>query len=109
VRLAFDHGKLVVDRARRVPGRGAYVHLRASCLATLIGTSGRGGLARSLRRAIANEDLRRIVNEMSPTVDNSGMGEENAVDLNPGKGTADAVETPPRTKAENDRSEDARL
>jgi predicted RNA-binding protein YlxR (DUF448 family) len=101
VRLAFDRGKLVVDRARRVPGRGVYVHPRASCLAT----AQRGGLARSLRRAIDSEDLRRIVNEMSPTVDNSPLGEENA----PGKGPADTVETPPRTKAENDRSEDARL
>ena len=101
VRVAFDGDKLVIDRKRRLPGRGAYLHPRATCIAG----AQRSALARSLRRAIANEDLRRIVNEMSPSDDNSPSLEENAA----GKGPADTVESPPRTKAENDRSEDARL
>lgn len=68
VRLVFDGPRLVVDAARVRPGRGAYVHAAASCLAS----AGRGGIARSLRRAVQPGDLKRIVAEMSPTDDKSG-------------------------------------
>ena len=104
--------KLVVDRNRVLPGRGAYVHARVSCVTI-------PGLARALKRTVTKSDLDRIVvaiSEMSPSGDNpivksfdhvedTDDPSENA----PGLGVADTVETQPRIKAKDDRSEDARV
>jgi predicted RNA-binding protein YlxR (DUF448 family) len=50
VRLAIGDGELVVDRAQRMPGRGAYVCSDA-CLAR---ARRRGGLQRAFRRSFSN-------------------------------------------------------
>jgi predicted RNA-binding protein YlxR (DUF448 family) len=119
VRLAFDGPRLVIDptsrvhhakpseRLRRLPGRGAYVHASAACVTV-------AGLSRSLRRPIGAAQVSRIMSEMSPTDDNSGakLGDQplqNASQNAPGLGDGDTVEMPPRIKAKDDRSEDARL
>ncbi|MBA3541025.1 MAG: YlxR family protein [Deltaproteobacteria bacterium] len=67
IRIAFDGPRLVVDRKRRVPGRGAYVHARPTCLTQ----AGRSGIGRSLRRTARPDDVQRIIAELSPTDDNS--------------------------------------
>lgn len=122
VRLAFDGARLVIDptslisgvhnakpseRTRRLPGRGAYVHASAACLTV-------AGLSRSLRRPVTASVVSRIMSEMSPTDDNSGakLGDQplqNASQNAPGLEDGDTVEMPPRIKAKDDRSEDARL
>jgi hypothetical protein len=108
VRVAMDGGRLVVDRERRRAGRGAYVHARASCVTA-------PGLARSLRRGVTPQDVQRIVTQLgdlSRPDDNSSNGDEDRDDLGknaPGLGDAITVETPPRIKAKDDRSEDARV
>ncbi|MEO6776572.1 MAG: YlxR family protein [Kofleriaceae bacterium] len=68
VRMAFvpGHDELVVGHG---PGRGAYVHSRASCLTG----AARGGLARSFRRAIPAATLRGLAAKLSPTDDNHGQ------------------------------------
>ncbi len=108
VRLAFDGARLVIDRSRRLAGRGVYVHAKTSCVIT----AGRGGLARSLRREVAAEDVKRIAAEMSPSDDNSDDTNARKSDRLPEKvaGLA-AVKTveKPLIKAKGDRSEDARL
>jgi predicted RNA-binding protein YlxR (DUF448 family) len=58
VRVVVDGPRLRVDPRGRLPGRGAWVHRRVSCLASAIA---RGGFARSLRRkveAVSPEALR---------------------------------------------------
>jgi len=109
VRIAIDEGRLVIDAQRRLPGRGAYVHPRAACVTP-------PGLARSLRRTVTPSDVQRLLAAMSRADDNSqGHGSDQRSDLlaenAPGLGDADAVETPSLAgiKAEDDRSEDARL
>lgn len=137
VRLALAGGRLVIDpssdlslassgpgpgatrakplQRRRLPGRGAYVHARAACITV-------AGLSRSLRRQLGPGDVSRIVAEMSPTHDNStcegaieGLAKtsdqtlQNASQNAPGLEGGDTVEMPPRIKAKDDRSEDARL
>jgi predicted RNA-binding protein YlxR (DUF448 family) len=122
VRLAFDGARLVIDptsvtagvrdarlvhRPRRLPGRGAYVHGNTACVTV-------AGLSRSLRRAVSAAVVSRIMSEMSPTDDNSGakLGDQplqNASQNAPGLADGDTVEMPPRIKAKDDRSEDARL
>jgi len=54
VRVAFEASRLRVDRRRRLAGRGAYVHATEACV-------NRTGLARSLRRAVSQEDIQRLV------------------------------------------------
>jgi uncharacterized protein len=49
VRIALDGDKVVVDRAARLPGRGAYVHGR-SCADRAVA---RRAFARTFRRAVA--------------------------------------------------------
>ncbi|HEU0029437.1 MAG TPA: YlxR family protein [Kofleriaceae bacterium] len=107
--LPKDGGRLVLDRTRRLPGRGAYVHPAPACVTA-------AGLARSLRRAVNGEDVRRLVSELSLPDDNSqdtspdgDDPRKNADDLSPGLAGAKTVETPPRIKAKDDRSEDARV
>jgi predicted RNA-binding protein YlxR (DUF448 family) len=53
VRLAVHDGDLVVDRHRRLGGRGAYVHPRARCVERAVK---RGALARRLRATVAVPD-----------------------------------------------------
>jgi hypothetical protein len=102
--VAFDGSRLKLDRKRRLPGRGAYVHATAACVTP-------PGLARGLRRQVTPDDVKRIVSEMSRPDDNSGSGPssldlhsreiapsgadpgENPVDRNPGLATAKPVET----------------
>ncbi|MEO8704546.1 MAG: YlxR family protein [Kofleriaceae bacterium] len=102
VRVAVDGSRLVVDRARRIPGRGAYVHPVASCVTI-------AGLARSLRRTVTPADIQRLVTELSRAGDNSsssptssGDPSEIPDDLNPGLAGAITVETTPRIKAKDD-------
>ena len=105
VRVVFDGPRLVVDRARRLPGRGAYVHPTAACVTI-------AGLARSLRRSVTPDDVKRVVADLSPENDNSGGTSDpggKPADLNPGLQGAKTVETRPRIKAKDDRSEDARV
>jgi predicted RNA-binding protein YlxR (DUF448 family) len=108
VRVVFDGPRLVVDRARRLPGRGAYVHPSATCVTI-------AGLARSLRRSVTPDDVKRVVADLSPENDNSGGSSDPGPDqsrpddLNPGLQGAKTVETRPRIKAKDDRSEDARV
>jgi predicted RNA-binding protein YlxR (DUF448 family) len=108
VRIAVDGPRLVVDPARRRPGRGAYVHPRAACVTA-------AGLSRSFRRSVSTQDVQRIVTQLgdlSPPRDNSENHDEDRDDLGknaPGLAGAITVETPPRIKAKDDRSEDARV
>src|SRR5262249_31672875 len=103
VRVVASGARVVVDRQRRLPGRGAYVHPRAACVTV-------AGLARALRRQVTAADVSGIVSEMSRTDDNSEIGDGERVEENPpGHGPTDAVESPPRFKAKDDRSIDARL
>jgi predicted RNA-binding protein YlxR (DUF448 family) len=112
VRVASDNGKLVADPKRALPGRGAYVHARPACVTI-------PGLARALKRTVTKADLDRIVvaiSEMSPSGDNPDVKSFDHVEDTddpsenaPGLGGADTVETQPRIKAKDDRSEDARV
>jgi hypothetical protein len=127
VRLVFEGSYLVIDPASlaalpdlasaaaqrgatpramaRRSGRGAYVHPRAACVTV-------AGLSRSLRRAVRQADVARIVSQMSPIHDNLGdQPLQNASQNGPGLADGDTVEMPPRIKAKrkDDRSEDARL
>jgi predicted RNA-binding protein YlxR (DUF448 family) len=108
VRVAVDGARLVLDRERRRAGRGAYVHPRASCVTV-------AGLARSLRRSVTPQDVQRIVTQLgdlSGPDDISKNHDEDRDDLGknaPGLAGAITVETPPRIKAKDDRSEDARV
>jgi len=86
--------RLVVDRPRRRPGRGAYIHVR--CIANLH----RGQIARTLRRAIADGDVKRIVSELSPCGDNSDdPAIRNGGRFSLGVEAAIPVETAPRITA----------
>ena len=93
VRVVFDGPRLRVDRKRRLPGRGAYVHAAAACVT-------HSGLARSLRRAVTPDAVKAIVTELSRPDDNSmeigpsspNHGEK-PHDLNPGLASAKPVET----------------
>lgn len=114
VRVAVSVGEggsgaqVALDPARRQPGRGAYVHPRAACITA-------AGLSRALRRAVTPPDVLRIVNhlrDLSPQRDNSPIHDEDRDDLGkngPGLAGAITVETAPRIKAKDDRSEDARV
>jgi len=96
VRVAFDGPRLVVDRPRRVAGRGAYIHPLTECITA----AGRGGIARSLRRAVKPDDVKRIVAEMSRTDDiAAAIGDPLPSDPNrenvAGLGATKTVEPPP--------------
>ncbi|MBA2545062.1 MAG: YlxR family protein [Deltaproteobacteria bacterium] len=96
VRVVFEGSRLRIDRQRRLPGRGAYVHAAAKCVTI-------PGLARSLRRTVTTGDVQRIVSELSPVEDNSpeivqshlGDGDpgEKPLSFNPGLASAKPVET----------------
>jgi hypothetical protein len=73
------------------------------------------GIARSLRRSVSPQDIQRIVTQLgdlSLPKDNSTNYDEDRDDLGKkaaGLAGAITVETPPRIKAKDDRSEDARV
>ncbi|MGN6104175.1 MAG: YlxR family protein [Kofleriaceae bacterium] len=126
VRVAADGPRLVVDPRRYLPGRGAYVHARTTCVTI-------PGLARSLRRSVSPQDVQRIVTQLGdmsllennsnrPRSRGGSSGGAGTVEMithdedrdhlgknAPGLAGADTVETPPRIKAKDDRSEDARV
>jgi uncharacterized protein len=58
VRVVVSDGRLVPDRARRAPGRGAYLHPRAECWAAF---ARRRGPVRSLRHTPTPADRERLV------------------------------------------------
>ncbi|MBX3157357.1 MAG: YlxR family protein [Deltaproteobacteria bacterium] len=97
VRIAVQGPRLVADPARRLPGRGAYVHARPACVTV-------AGLARSLRRTVVKRDLEGLVSvltDMSRDDDNSSTVRDGEAgdDLGknaPGLAGAKPVETPPR-------------
>jgi uncharacterized protein len=61
LRLVRTPGGVVrVDGGGSSPGRGAYVHRRADCVAAL----GRGGLVRALRTGLTREELGRLTSEI---------------------------------------------
>jgi predicted RNA-binding protein YlxR (DUF448 family) len=53
VRVVAKDGALIVDRARRLAGRGGYFHRNDACLATF---ARRGGFVRSLRCVVAKPE-----------------------------------------------------
>jgi hypothetical protein len=80
-------------------GRGAYVHATSGC----IEAAARGGLARSLRRAVPPEEVRRLAANLSPTHDNSPTTGEGNTKMAAGLDAANAVESPSRITAKDDR------
>jgi predicted RNA-binding protein YlxR (DUF448 family) len=93
VRVGLDGVRVVLDRPRRRPGRGAYVH--ATCAAAL----DRGKLAKSLRRSVDDRDVKRIVSDLSPTDDNLADPVVREAAFGLGAKGAKPVETAPRIKA----------
>ena len=77
------------------------------------------GLARALKKTVTKADLERIVvaiSEMSPASDNPAVksvdhdeDRDDPSEKVAGLAGADTVETTPRIKAKDDRSEDARV
>lgn len=65
LRVAFVRGRITPDPRRRLPGRGAYLHPRAACLA-----SASAGLSRAFRTRVAAEALTSLAaalqNETGP-------------------------------------------
>jgi hypothetical protein len=64
VRLAVREDHLVVDRAGSLPGRGAWIHARPTCVDRLAGP-GRGGIARSLRREVSGADIASVQSSLA--------------------------------------------
>jgi hypothetical protein len=62
VRLAVRDGVVVVDRARRVAGRGAYLHERGACLRAF---ATRRGLVRSLRASVPREVREAVTSHLA--------------------------------------------
>ena len=56
VRLTAEGSRLLVDGPQRRPGRGAYLHARATCLTR----AEKGGLSRSFRRSIPRDSITLI-------------------------------------------------
>lgn len=112
VRVAVSGTRIVLDPKRALPGRGAYVHPRASCVTI-------PGLSRAMKRSVTKADLDRIVaaiSEMSPSSDNRAVKSADRVEpiddpseKAPGLAGAITVETTPRIKAKDERTEDARV
>ncbi|MBA3465525.1 MAG: YlxR family protein [Deltaproteobacteria bacterium] len=87
VRVAFDGTRLALDPKRRLPGRGAYVHARRSCVTV-------PGLAKSLRRSVTPADISGLVSQMSPTDDNSYVSDRSPGQNGPGLRHRETVEIP---------------
>jgi hypothetical protein len=59
LRLAIGaDGHLIVDRIRRAPGRGGYLHRRAQCWERF---AARKGMVRSLRRAVDRAERQAMI------------------------------------------------
>ncbi|MGE0868292.1 MAG: YlxR family protein [Kofleriaceae bacterium] len=86
VRLVFDGPHLVIDRRRRLFGRGAYVHSRVGCVTV-------AGLAKSLRRAVSVTDVQRVAGEIRAMSRNDDNSSDRQQINTSGLGDADAVET----------------
>jgi predicted RNA-binding protein YlxR (DUF448 family) len=56
VRVTAEGRCLLVDGRHRRPGRGAYLHARATCLTT----AEKGGFSRSFRRSISRDAITLI-------------------------------------------------
>ena len=94
MRLAANGSRVVVDRPRRRPGRGAYIHAR--CVMALT----RAQIARTLKRSVDEGDVKRIVFELSLSSDNSGDRTiRNGGPFSLGVEGAKPVETAPRITA----------
>jgi predicted RNA-binding protein YlxR (DUF448 family) len=116
VRVAVSGDRVVLDPKRALPGRGAYVHPVTRCVTV-------PGLAKALRRQVTKSDLERIVAglaELSPAGDKTDVKSAESDEATPerrddpsenapGLAGTDTVETQPRIKAKDDRSEDARV
>jgi predicted RNA-binding protein YlxR (DUF448 family) len=61
VRIANVDGRAVADARRRLPGRGAYVHARPTCVAA----AAKGGLARTLRRNVTRAEVDGLARELA--------------------------------------------
>ena len=61
LRLVRTEGGAKVDPSGSAPGRGAYVHRRAGCVAEAVR---RGTLARALRTGVGPEELGRLQAEI---------------------------------------------
>jgi hypothetical protein len=61
VRVARTGGACLVDRRRRLPGRGAYLHADPACLHNAV-----GGLARSFRAPVSRAEVARLTAELLP-------------------------------------------
>jgi predicted RNA-binding protein YlxR (DUF448 family) len=61
LRLARTPDGVRVDPAARAPGRGAYVHRDAGCIAAAIRA---GRLSRALRTGLAQSELARLTTEI---------------------------------------------
>jgi uncharacterized protein len=57
-RFALRDGHVAWDRERRVPGRGAYLHLEDECLTRF---TRQKPFVRGLKASIGNEDRKRLV------------------------------------------------
>ncbi|MGE0545647.1 MAG: YlxR family protein [Kofleriaceae bacterium] len=86
VRVAFDGPGLVLDRERKLPGRGAYVHSRVGCVTV-------AGLAKSLRRAVSVTDVQQVAREFRAMSRNDDNSSDRQQINTSGLGHADAVET----------------
>ncbi|MFN0251114.1 MAG: YlxR family protein [Kofleriaceae bacterium] len=64
VRVGISGSSVMLDRARRLPGRGAYVHASPGCVTV-------SGLSRSLKRSVTPKDVQRLIADLSPSADNS--------------------------------------
>ena len=112
VRVAVSGDRVQLDPKRALPGRGAYVHPIARCVTV-------PGLAKALRRQVTKADHERIVAglaQLSPSGDSSAVksadhdeDRDDPSENAPGLAGTDTVETQPRIKAKDDRSEDARV
>ncbi len=62
VRFVIQQGQLVIDRAQRLPGRGAYLHPSANCVQA---AQRSGGFARSFRRRIDPAQVAGVIEGLS--------------------------------------------
>ncbi|MGH7806024.1 MAG: YlxR family protein [Candidatus Binatia bacterium] len=59
-RFALRDGQVAWDRERRLPGRGAYLHLEDECVTRF---ARQKPFVRSLRASVASEDRQRLASE----------------------------------------------
>lgn len=97
VRIARTGGACHVDRRRRLPGRGAYLHATPACVQQAM-----GGLARTFRASVTRAEVARLAADLLtpvPAPENharSGMGAAIPPAGDSGQGVVDIAT---RTKA----------